>query len=78
MRFFRKIEKLTLFGIKLTINLTIWVENSKKSDFSLKPVRIFHTLLLQIISCGYILAQLLKQLFSTQNQGRNISQMKSY
>ena len=41
MRFFRKIGKFTLFGIKLTINLTIWVENSKKSDFLVKQVRIF-------------------------------------
>ena len=41
MRFFRKIGKLALFGIKLNIDLTIWVENSEKSDFSLKQVRIF-------------------------------------
>ena len=68
MRFFRKIGKVALFGIKLTINLTIWVENSEKSDFSLKPVRIFHTLLLQLISCGYTLTQSLKQLFSTQTK----------
>ena len=41
MRFFQKIGKFVLFGIKLPINLTIWVENSEKSDFSLKQVRIF-------------------------------------
>ena len=41
MRFFQKIGKFSLFGIKLTINLTIWVENSEKSDFLLKQVRIF-------------------------------------
>ena len=33
MRFFRKIGKLALIGIKLTIDLTILVENSEKSDF---------------------------------------------
>ena len=38
MRFFRKIGNLTLFSIELTINLTIWVENSEKSDFSAKQV----------------------------------------
>ena len=41
MRFFRKIGKFALFGIKLAIDLTFWVENSKKSDFSLKQVQIF-------------------------------------
>ena len=38
MRFFRKIRKFALFSIELTINLTIWVENSEKSDFSVKQV----------------------------------------
>ena len=41
MRFFQKIGKFALFGIKLAIKLTIWVENSEKLDFSLKQVRIF-------------------------------------
>ena len=36
MRFFRKIGKFAIFGIKLTSNLTIWVENSEKWDFSVK------------------------------------------
>ena len=31
MRFFRKIGKFSLFGIKLAIDLTIWVENSEKN-----------------------------------------------
>ena len=39
MRFFENWE-FALFGIKLTTNLTIWVENSKKTDFSGKQVRI--------------------------------------
>ena len=38
----------------------------------------FCKLFLQIIACGYILVQLLKQSFSTQNQGGKISQFKSY
>ena len=38
MRFFQKIRKIALFYVKLTINLTIWVENSEKSDFSGKQV----------------------------------------
>ena len=41
MRFFQKIGKFALFGIKLTINQTIWVENSEKLDFSGKQERIF-------------------------------------
>ena len=41
MRFFQKIGKFALFSIKLTINRTIWVENSEESDFSGKQVRIF-------------------------------------
>ena len=41
MRFFRKIGKFALFSIELTPNLTIWVENSEKLDFSVKQVRIF-------------------------------------
>ena len=41
MRFFQKIGKFALFGIKLTINITIWVENSEKLDFSIKQVQIF-------------------------------------
>ena len=36
MRFFRKIGKIAIFSIELTLNLTVWVENSKKSDFSVK------------------------------------------
>ena len=40
-RLFRKIGKVALFSIVLTPNLTIWVENSEKSDFSVKQVQIF-------------------------------------
>ena len=36
MRFFRKIGKIAIFSIKLISNLTIWEENSNKSDFSVK------------------------------------------
>ena len=38
MRFFQKIGKFALFVIKLAIDLTIWVENSEKSDFLVKQV----------------------------------------
>ena len=38
MRFFRKIRKFAIIGIKLGLNPTNWVENSEKSDFSLKQV----------------------------------------
>ena len=38
MRFFRKIGKFTIIGTKLGLNPTNWVENSEKSDFSLKQV----------------------------------------
>ena len=38
MRFFRKIGKITIIGTKLGLNPTNWVENSDKSDFSLKQV----------------------------------------
>ena len=41
MRLFQKIGKFTLIGVKLTARLTFWVENSEKSDFSVKQVRIF-------------------------------------
>ena len=61
--FSEKSGKLALFSIELTPNLTIWVENSEKSDFSVKQVWIFKHLFLQIVTCGYILAQKLKQLF---------------
>ena len=63
IRFFQKIGKFALFGIKLTIHLTIWVENSEKSGFSVKTGTNFHTLFLQINTRGYILAQKQKQLF---------------
>ena len=68
MRFLPKIGKFTLFGIKLAIDLTIWVENSEKSDFSLKTGTNFRTLFLQISTCGYVLAQLLQQLFFPHKQ----------
>ena len=68
MRFLRKIGKFSLFGIKLAIDLTISVENSKKSDFLLETGTNFRTLFLQISACGYILAQLLKQLFFPHKQ----------
>ena len=38
MRFSRKIGEIAIFGIKLIPNLTIRVENSKKSEFSVKQV----------------------------------------
>ena len=47
MRFFQKIGKLAIFSIELTSNLTNWVENSEKSEFSAKPARIFKYLTLQ-------------------------------
>ena len=47
MRFFRKIGKFTIFSRQLTSNLTNWVENSEKSDFSAKQIRIFKYLHLQ-------------------------------
>ena len=59
--FFRKIRKFTLTGIKLTTYLTIWVENSEKSDFSLKQVRILTHYFYKTTVCGYISAQLSKQ-----------------
>ena len=47
MRVFRKIEKFAIFSRQLTSNLTNWVENSEKSDFSAKWIRIFKYLHLQ-------------------------------
>ena len=41
MRFFQKIGNIAIFGIKLTSNLTIWVENYEKLDFSVKYVGIY-------------------------------------
>ena len=38
MRFFKKIGKFALISVKLTARLTFWVENSEKSDFSVKKV----------------------------------------
>ena len=73
MRFFRKIGKFTLFGIILAIDLTIWVENSEKSDFFAKTGTNFRTLFLQISTCGDLLAQLLKQLFfHTKQRWKNL------
>ena len=57
MRFFQKIGKFALLSVELTSKLTFWVENSKKSDFSVKQVRIFKHCFYKIITCGYILAQ---------------------
>ena len=56
MRFFRKIGKFALFSIKLTINQTIWVENSEKLDILGKQVRIFIHYFYKKITCGYIVA----------------------
>ena len=61
--FFRKIGKFALIGIKLTTYLTIWVENSEKSEFSLKQVRILALYFYKTTVCGYISAQLSKQSF---------------
>ena len=48
MKFFcKKSGKSAIFSIKLTSILTNWVENSEKSEFSAKLVRIFKYLLLQ-------------------------------
>ena len=41
MRFFQKIGKFAKLSIQLTPNLAIWIENSEKSEFSAKRVRIF-------------------------------------
>ena len=38
MRFFQKIGKFALFSVELTSKLTIGVENSEKSDFSVKQI----------------------------------------
>ena len=38
MRVFQKIGKFAIFSRQLTSNLTNWVENSKKSDFSAKRI----------------------------------------
>ena len=38
--FFQKIKKFALISIKLNTYLTNWVENSEKSEFSLKQVQI--------------------------------------
>ena len=60
---------LLKFYTKTPNTLTIWVENSEKSDFSLETGTNFRTLFLQISACGYILVQLLRQLFfSTQTE----------
>ena len=49
MRFFRKIGKFAIIGIKLGLNSTNWVENSEKSDFSLKQV--YTKIICSTISC---------------------------
>ena len=41
MRFFRKIGKIAVISIIIIKKPNNWVENSEKSDFSLKQVRIF-------------------------------------
>ena len=69
MRFFRKIGKFALFSIKLTIKSNNLGRKLQKIGFFAKISTNFRKLFLQIITCGYILVQLLKQLFfSTQTE----------
>ena len=63
MRFFRKIRKFALFSIELTPKFNNLGRKLRKIRFFSKTSTNFHTLFLQIITCGYILAQKLKQLF---------------
>ena len=63
MRFFRKIGKFTVFGIKLTIKSNNLGRKIRKIGFFAKISMNFRKLFLQIIACGYILAQLLKNHF---------------
>ena len=60
MRFFRKIGKFTLFSLKLTIKSNDLGRKLRKIGFFAKVNTNFRKLFLQIIACGYILAQLLK------------------
>ena len=60
MRFFRKIGKFALFSLKLTIKSNDLGRKLRKIGFFAKVNTNFHKLFLQIIACGYILAQLLK------------------
>ena len=78
MRFFRKIRKLALLSIELTSKLTIWVENSKKIGFFSNTSTNFQIFFLQIITCGYTLAQKAKSIvLPHKNQGGNTSQIIS-
>ena len=66
MRFFQKIGKITILSIKLTANLTIWVNNSKNIGFFSEIDEFSKYLFLQIIECGQILAQKLSNCSTTQ------------
>ena len=79
MRFFQKIGKIAILSIKLTANLTIWVENSKKLDFSVKR-RIFKIFVSTNNFMWSNISAKAKQLFyhTKKNRGGNISQIKSY
>ena len=63
MRFFRKIGKFALFSIKINHKSNNLGRKLRKIGFFGKTGMNFHTLFLQIITCGYILAKLLKQSF---------------
>ena len=60
MRFFRKIGKFALFSLKLTIKSNDLGRKLRKIGYFAKVNTNFRKLFLQIIACGYILAQLLK------------------
>ena len=62
MRFFRKIGKFALFNLKLTIKPNDLGRKLRKIGFFAKVNTNFHKPFLQIITCGYISMQLLKQL----------------
>ena len=57
-----RIGKIAIFSIKLTSNLTNWVENSEKLEFSAKQVRIFRIFNSAKIIGGSVIAQKVKYL----------------
>ena len=60
MRVFRKIGKFAIFSIKLTSILTIWVENSEKSEFFSKTGTNFRIFSSAKIVGGSVIAQTVK------------------
>ena len=73
MRFFKKIGKFALFSIKLNIKSNNLGRKLRKIGFFAKISTNFRKLFLQIIACGYILAQLLKQsFFHTKSRWENL------